>query len=71
MSGCGSGRCASSAADVASAPGELVVGKAGVLVGTGSYAVSLGDVVPQGKRPMDAASWARGVRPTPDDRLGA
>ena len=52
-------------------PGELQVAKSAVLVGTGSYAVSLGDVVPQGKRPMDAASWARGVRPSPDDRLGS
>jgi methionyl-tRNA formyltransferase len=57
-------------ADVTLAPGELQVTKSTVLVGTGSYAVSLGDVIPQGKRPMDAASWARGVRPTPDDRLG-
>ena len=58
-------------ADVTLEPGELQVAKSAVLVGTGSYAVSLGDVVPQGKRAMDAASWARGVRPSPDDRLGS
>jgi methionyl-tRNA formyltransferase len=58
------------ASDVTLEPGELQVGKSAVLVGTGSYAVSLGDVIPQGKRPMDAASWARGVRPAPNERLG-
>jgi methionyl-tRNA formyltransferase len=52
-------------------PGELLVSKSDVRVGTGSYAVVLGEVVPQGKRAMDAASWARGVRPTPADRLGS
>jgi methionyl-tRNA formyltransferase len=58
-------------ADVNLAPGELLVSKADVRVGTGSHAVVLGDVVPQGKKAMDAASWARGVRPTADDVLGA
>jgi methionyl-tRNA formyltransferase len=53
------------------APGELLVTKADVRVGTGSCAVVLGEVVPQGKRPMDAAAWARGVRPAPDDRFGS
>ena len=57
--------------DVDLAPGELLVSKADVRVGTGSYAVVLGDVVPQGKKAMDAASWARGVRPSADDLLGA
>ena len=33
-----------------------------MLVGTGSHAVSLGEVRPAGKRPMPAADWARGVR---------
>ena len=44
------------------APGEVVVEKSGVRVGTGSHAVVLGEVQPQGKKAMPAADWARGVR---------
>ncbi|MYS21420.1 methionyl-tRNA formyltransferase [Streptomyces sp. DvalAA-14] len=44
------------------APGELAVSKNAVHVGTGSHAVRLGEVQPQGKRPMPAADWARGTR---------
>jgi methionyl-tRNA formyltransferase len=43
-------------------PGELRVGRDGVLVGTGTTAVRLGDVQPPGKRRMPAADWARGLR---------
>ncbi|WP_028046349.1 methionyl-tRNA formyltransferase [Cellulomonas sp. URHE0023] len=43
-------------------PGEVRVGKRDVLVGTGGHAVRLGEVTPQGKRPMAAADWARGAR---------
>ncbi|WP_329180804.1 methionyl-tRNA formyltransferase [Streptomyces sp. NBC_01477] len=43
------------------APGELSVGKNAVLVGTGSHAVLLGDVQPQGKKRMPAADWSRGT----------
>ncbi|MEU2505832.1 methionyl-tRNA formyltransferase [Streptomyces sp. NPDC007863] len=53
------------------APGELAVGKNNVYAGTGSYAVELLWVQPQGKKPMKAADWARGVRISPDERLGA
>lgn len=42
--------------------GQLEVGKADVLVGTGTHAVRLGDVKPVGKREMPAADWARGQR---------
>ena len=52
------------------APGALAVGKHQVLVGTASQPVRLGEVVPQGKKPMAAADWARGVRST-DEVLGA
>ncbi|MFR9674149.1 methionyl-tRNA formyltransferase [Streptomyces sp. TR02-1] len=52
------------------APGEIVAGKKEVLVGTGSHAVRLLWVQPQGKKPMKAADWARGVRIGPADRLG-
>ena len=44
------------------APGVLQVGKRDVLVGTGTTAVRLGQVQAPGKRPMDAADWARGLR---------
>ncbi|MFJ9432224.1 methionyl-tRNA formyltransferase [Streptomyces sp. NPDC101490] len=53
------------------APGELAVGKNNVYAGTGSYAVELVWVQPQGKKPMKAADWARGVRIAAGERLGA
>jgi methionyl-tRNA formyltransferase len=48
-------------------PGSLAVGEVralrdGVLVGTATTPVALGDVQPHGKRRMPAADWARGVR---------
>jgi methionyl-tRNA formyltransferase len=52
------------------APGELEVAKNAVYVGTGSYAVRLGDVQPQGKKRMAAADWARGVRIASGERVG-
>ncbi|MEW1697100.1 methionyl-tRNA formyltransferase [Streptomyces sp. NPDC093249] len=53
------------------AQGELAVGKNNVYAGTGSYAVELVWVQPQGKKPMKAADWARGVRIAAGERLGA
>ncbi|MEU3401272.1 methionyl-tRNA formyltransferase [Streptomyces filamentosus] len=53
------------------APGELAVGKNNVFAGTGSHAVELLWVQPQGKKPMKAADWARGVRIAAGERLGA
>ncbi|MEU2739034.1 methionyl-tRNA formyltransferase [Streptomyces sp. NPDC007095] len=53
------------------APGELSVGKNNVYAGTGSYAVELLWVQAQGKKPMRAADWARGVRIASGERLGA
>ncbi|HAN71596.1 MAG TPA: methionyl-tRNA formyltransferase [Actinobacteria bacterium] len=44
------------------APGELLVGKRDVLVGTLTDPVRLGQVRPPGKRDMSAADWARGAR---------
>lgn len=44
------------------APGELVVTKNAVLVGTGTVPVRLGEVKPFGKKQMGAADWARGAR---------
>ncbi|MFF5342947.1 methionyl-tRNA formyltransferase [Streptomyces althioticus] len=51
-------------------PGQLSAGKNNVYVGTGSYAVELLWVQPQGKRPMRGADWARGVRIAAGETLG-
>jgi methionyl-tRNA formyltransferase len=51
------------------APGELLVGRREVLVGTGSGPVRLGTVQPAGKKALAAADWARGVRPEPGERF--
>jgi methionyl-tRNA formyltransferase len=53
------------------APGQLSAGKNNVYVGTGSYAVELLWVQPQGKKPMRAADWARGVRIAAGETVGA
>lgn len=45
------------------APGEIRANKAGVLVGTATVAVAMTEVRPEGRKPMTAADWARGVRP--------
>jgi methionyl-tRNA formyltransferase len=52
------------------APGELAVAKNSVRVGTGSHELELGEVQPQGKKPMRAADWARGVRIESGELLG-
>ena len=52
-------------ADGALPPGELLVGKNAVAVGTGSGALKLGLVKAFGKKEMPAADWARGVRVEP------
>ncbi|GAB3769579.1 methionyl-tRNA formyltransferase [Microlunatus parietis] len=52
------------------APGELRVTKKAVVVGTGAGALDLGQVQAQGKKPMRAADWARGVTFAADDKLG-
>ncbi|MFG2982370.1 methionyl-tRNA formyltransferase [Streptomyces sp. NPDC048258] len=52
------------------APGVLAAAKNNVYAGTGSHAVELLWVQPQGKKPMRGADWARGVRIAPGERLG-
>jgi methionyl-tRNA formyltransferase len=52
------------------APGRLHVTKDAVHVGTATNAVRLGDVRPHGRRQMDAAAWARGVRIDEGEVLG-
>ncbi len=51
-------------------PGRLEAGKRDVLVGTGTTAVRLGRLTAPGRKPMDAADWARGARPEPGTLLG-
>ena len=43
-------------------PGAIEVRKSGVHIGTGTTAVVLGDIQPQGKKVMKALDWARGAR---------
>jgi methionyl-tRNA formyltransferase len=52
-------------------PGVLDVTKRSVRVGTGTQALALGEVQAQGKKPMAAADWARGVSFNTEPRLGA
>ena len=51
-------------------PGEVVVSKRDVLVGTATDPVRLGTAKPVGKREMPAADWARGARLVAGARLG-
>ncbi|MDA0252320.1 MAG: methionyl-tRNA formyltransferase, partial [Actinobacteria bacterium] len=44
------------------APGAIDVQRSQVRVGTGSLPVLLGQIQPPGKKPMNAADWARGAR---------
>ena len=48
-------------------PGELRASRSGVLAGTATHPVELGDVQQAGKRRMTAAEWARGLRAAPGD----
>lgn len=48
--------------DADASPGALTVTANGVRVGTGTTAVLLGRVQPEGKAMMDAAAWVRGLR---------
>jgi methionyl-tRNA formyltransferase len=57
-------------ADGALPPGELLVGKNVVAVGTGTGALKLGLVKAFGKKEMPAADWARGIRVEPGARFG-
>jgi methionyl-tRNA formyltransferase len=51
-------------------PGELLVTKRDVFIGTGTAPVRLGAVQAHGKRSMAAADWARGTRVTAGERVG-
>ena len=43
-------------------PGAIRIERKGVHIGTGSHPVLLGQIQPPGKKPMNAADWARGAR---------
>jgi methionyl-tRNA formyltransferase len=49
------------------APGQIVVRKSRVLVGTATTPVLLGEVRAAGKKPMPAGDWARGARLEPGE----
>jgi methionyl-tRNA formyltransferase len=51
-------------------PAVLEITKRSVYVGTATRALELGEVRAQGKKPMAAADWARGVTFEPEPRLG-
>jgi methionyl-tRNA formyltransferase len=51
------------------APGELLVERTQVLVGTATTPVILGEVRAAGKKPMAASDWARGLRLNPGETL--
>jgi methionyl-tRNA formyltransferase len=50
-------------------PGDLLVERSQVLVGTATTPVALGEVRAAGKKPMSATDWARGLRIQPGERL--
>jgi methionyl-tRNA formyltransferase len=52
-------------------PGRLEISKRSVRVGTATQALELDEVQAQGKKPMLAADWARGVTFEPEPRFGA
>ena len=58
----GAGGAGASEAGAGLGPGELLVTREGVLAGTGTSPVMLGEVQPAGKRRMTAGEWARGLR---------
>jgi methionyl-tRNA formyltransferase len=63
------GTASSEVPRAALAPGAIAPTKRTVRVGTASGAVLLGLVQPQGKKPMAAADWARGVRIDPGEQF--
>jgi methionyl-tRNA formyltransferase len=57
--------------DAVLAPGVLQISKRAVRVGTATQALELDEIQAQGKKPMPAADWARGITFGPEPRLGA
>ena len=65
-----SGMCVDFASDVSLLPGEWIVEKERVLIGTGSMPLEIIQLVPQGKSEMKATDWARGARINAGERCG-
>ncbi|MBO0692687.1 MAG: hypothetical protein J2P58_07300 [Acidimicrobiaceae bacterium] len=51
-------------------PGEVGEIGGALVAGTGAGGLALGHVQPEGKGPMVAVDWWRGIRPQPGERLG-
>ena len=62
--------CVDFSSDVSLLPGEWVVEKDRVLIGTGSKPLEIVQLVPQGKSEMKATDWARGARIDSGERCG-
>jgi len=65
-----SGMCFDFESDVPFLPGEWIVEKERVLIGTGSMPLEIIQLVPQGKSEMKATDWARGARINAGERCG-
>ena len=52
------------------APGEWIIEKERVLIGTGENPLEIVQLIPQGKSEMSATDWARGARINPGERCG-
>ena len=57
--------------DTVLAPGVLQISKRAVRVGTATSALELDEIQAQGKKPMAAVDWARGISVEAEPRLGA
>ena len=65
-----SSMCVDFASDISIQPGEWVVEKERVIIGTGSNPLEIIALVPQGKSEMKATDWARGARIDSGERCG-
>jgi methionyl-tRNA formyltransferase len=52
------------------APGQWIIEKDRVLIGTGQNPLEIVQLIPQGKSEMSATDWARGARINPGERCG-
>ena len=62
--------CSDFPSDILVLPGEWIVEKERVLMGTGSTPLEIIQLVPQGRSEMKATDWARGARIDPGERCG-
>lgn len=62
--------CDDFASDEFLSPGQWLVGKDRVLIGTSSQPLEIVQIIPQGKSEMKATDWARGARIDKGERCG-